>query len=86
MAGEYNVIRQIGRGGMAAVFLAFEIALQRDIAIKVMAPGLLYTEGMVERFMAEPGNFLKGPWWRSSRKHGKLIRIFVSALEILRRD
>jgi hypothetical protein len=51
--GEFEILRQIGRGGMAAVFLAHEIALDRKVAIKVMAPGLLLADGMVERFRNE---------------------------------
>ena len=38
---------------MAAVFRARELALNRRVAIKVMAPGLLLGEGMVERFRQE---------------------------------
>ena len=51
--GEFEIGRELGRGGMAAVFLAHEIALDRQVAIKVMAPGLLLGEGMVERFRHE---------------------------------
>ena len=51
--GEFEIGRELGRGGMAAVFLAHEIALDREVAIKVMAPGLLLGEGMVERFRHE---------------------------------
>ncbi len=51
--GEYEVIREIGRGGMAAVFLAHETALNRRVAIKVMSPGIMLSDGMVERFHQE---------------------------------
>jgi serine/threonine-protein kinase len=51
--GEFVISRELGRGGMAAVFLAHEIALNRKVAIKVMAPGLLLGKGMVERFRQE---------------------------------
>jgi serine/threonine protein kinase len=51
--GEFEVGRELGRGGMAAVFLAHEISLDRKVAIKVMSPGLLLGEGMVERFKHE---------------------------------
>jgi len=39
--GEFEVQRELGRGGMAAVYLARDLALGRNVAIKVMAPGLL---------------------------------------------
>ncbi len=51
--GEFEIGRELGRGGMAAVFLAHEISLDRKVAIKVMAPGLLLGEGMVDRFKHE---------------------------------
>jgi serine/threonine-protein kinase len=38
---------------MAAVFLAHEISLDREVAIKVMSPALLMDEGMAERFRRE---------------------------------
>ena len=38
---------------MAAVFLAHELSLHRDVAIKVMSPGLLMGDGMIERFRRE---------------------------------
>ncbi|HUF34683.1 MAG TPA: protein kinase [Gemmatimonadales bacterium] len=52
-AGEFEVLGELGRGGMAAVYLAHDISLNRKIAIKVMAPGLLLGAGMVERFKQE---------------------------------
>ena len=51
--GEFEVLRELGRGGMAAVYLARDLALGRNVAIKVMAPGLLMGTGMVERFRQE---------------------------------
>ncbi len=51
--GEFEVGRELGRGGMAAVFLGRDLALNRRVAIKVMAPGIMMGEGMVERFRQE---------------------------------
>jgi serine/threonine-protein kinase len=51
--GEYEILAELGRGGMATVFLAHDIALDRKVAIKVMAPHLLEGEGMVDRFKLE---------------------------------
>ena len=53
LAREFDIDGELGRGGMAAVFLARERALSRRVALKVMAPGLLLGEGMVERFRQE---------------------------------
>jgi len=51
--GEYEILSELGRGGMATVFLAHDISLDRRVAIKVMAPHLLEGEGMADRFKLE---------------------------------
>jgi len=52
--GQYEIHSEIGHGGMATVYLAHDIALDRKVAIKVLAPALLAMgEGMVERFKRE---------------------------------
>src|SRR5438552_17550448 len=51
--GEYEILGELGRGGMATVYLAHDIALDRQVAIKVMAPGLLAGEGMAARLKRE---------------------------------
>jgi len=53
VAAEFEILREIGSGGMAAVYLAREIALNRQVAIKVMSPALLTGKGMIERFKQE---------------------------------
>jgi uncharacterized protein YjdB len=53
LANEFEIDGELGHGGMAAVFRARDLALNRRVAIKVMAPGLLLGEGMVERFRQE---------------------------------
>ncbi|TDJ56578.1 MAG: hypothetical protein E2O47_01875 [Gemmatimonadetes bacterium] len=51
--GEFDIKGEIGRGGMAAVYLAHEVALDRKVAIKVMSPSLLMGQGMAQRFRQE---------------------------------
>src|SRR6266550_646855 len=52
--GQYEILAELGRGGMATVYLAHDLALDRKVAIKVLAPALLLMgEGMVERFKRE---------------------------------
>jgi len=51
--GEYELMGELGRGGMATVYLAHDIALDRKVAIKVMSPQLMSGEGMAERFKRE---------------------------------
>ncbi len=51
--GDYEILSELGRGGMATVYLAHDISLDRKVAIKVMSPALLDGEGAVERFKRE---------------------------------
>ncbi|MBX7120091.1 MAG: serine/threonine protein kinase, partial [Gemmatimonadaceae bacterium] len=51
--GRYDVYAELGAGGMASVFLALDLALDRKVAIKVMAPALATSADNVERFKRE---------------------------------
>ena len=51
-ANRYQILREIGRGGMGVVYLARDPMLEREVAIKVMTPDLLSPEA-VERFKRE---------------------------------
>jgi hypothetical protein len=52
--GDYEILAELGRGGMATVYLAHDLPLDRKVAIKVLAPALLLMgEGMAERFKRE---------------------------------
>ena len=50
---EYEIVRLIGRGGMGAVYLARDRALERLVAIKVLPPGSATDAGVLERFRRE---------------------------------
>src|SRR5438552_17904456 len=51
--GPYEVIEQVGRGGMATVFKAYQPALERHVAIKVLPEFLAEEPGFKERFHRE---------------------------------
>jgi serine/threonine protein kinase len=53
LADEYEVLDEIGRGGMAIVFRARDKALDRDVAIKVLPPAMAFDAAFVERFQHE---------------------------------
>ena len=50
---QYRIERLLGRGGMGAVYLAHELALDRDVAIKVLPPEQADTPQARERFRRE---------------------------------
>jgi serine/threonine-protein kinase len=52
--GEYEILAEIGKGGMAVVYLGHDLALDRKVAIKVMSPALtMMDRGIQERFKRE---------------------------------
>ncbi len=53
LGGRYRIVEKIGRGGMAAVFKAYQPALDRYVAIKVLPAQHAETPGFSERFARE---------------------------------
>src|SRR4030081_3844446 len=53
LAGEYSLQREIGRGGMGIVYLARDVQLDRDVAIKVLPSPLARTAESRDRFVRE---------------------------------
>ena len=51
--GKYRVERLLGKGGMGAVFLAHDLTLEREVAIKVLPPDISMDEHIVKRFQQE---------------------------------
>jgi serine/threonine protein kinase/tetratricopeptide (TPR) repeat protein len=51
--GHYRVLEQIGAGGMGLVFRASDQQLERDVAIKILPPGMLADEAARKRFRRE---------------------------------
>jgi len=51
--GKYKVDRMLGKGGMGAVFLAHDLTLEREVAIKVLPPDISMDEHIVKRFQQE---------------------------------
>ena len=49
----YRVLRPLGRGGMASVYLAMQESVQREVALKIMSPTLLGDPQFGERFLRE---------------------------------
>lgn len=51
--GEYRILRRLGGGGMGSVFLGYQEGQNRQVALKVLSPGLAKSPAMVDRFYRE---------------------------------
>ncbi len=52
--GQYRIIEQIGEGGMAAVFKAYQPGLNREVALKVLFPTSLKKRILSSGLSARP--------------------------------
>jgi serine/threonine protein kinase/WD40 repeat protein len=55
----YRLLRKVGQGGFGVVFLAEDMLLKRQVAIKVPRPDLLLTSAAVQRLLREAQNVAK---------------------------
>lgn len=53
LGGRYEIVRPVGYGGMAEVFLAHDTVLDRDVAIKVLRDQFVSDKTFVEQFARE---------------------------------
>jgi serine/threonine protein kinase len=51
--GSYELIEEIGKGGMAAVYHAEQASMERDVAIKVILKGIANDPSGIQRFQRE---------------------------------
>lgn len=51
--GKYELKEILGRGGMAEVYLGFQAALKRNVAVKVLPANFAAEEGYIQRFIRE---------------------------------
>jgi serine/threonine protein kinase len=51
--GDFEIVRELGRGGMGVVYEAIQVSLNRRVALKVLGPGLGLTPRAVDRFRRE---------------------------------
>lgn len=57
--GDFKVIKKLGQGGMGEVFLAHQVSLDRQVALKVMAKQYSSQETFVKRFIREAQTMAK---------------------------
>ena len=53
LGGRFELLKPIGEGGYGAVYLANQISMDRQVAIKVIQPRVVQTKDFLERFERE---------------------------------
>jgi serine/threonine protein kinase/tetratricopeptide (TPR) repeat protein len=72
--GKYNIIEEIGRGGMAVVYKALQTDLKREVALKVMPANITLNYRFVERFLSEGQSVAK-------LSHPNIVNIYEMSSE-----
>ncbi len=72
--GKYRIIEEIDRGGMAVVYKALQLDLDREVALKVMPANITINRRFVERFLTEAHAVAK-------LNHPNIVNIHEVAME-----
>ena len=70
--GEFHLLRRLGSGGMAEVFLAEQTSLQRYVAVKVMKPSLMAQSG--ENMLA---HFRQEAMMAAGLNHPNIVQVYT---------
>ena len=65
----YQIVKTIGEGGMANVYLAYDTILERNVAVKVLRGDLANDEKFVRRFQREALS-------ASSLSHPNIVEVY----------
>ena len=70
MLGEFRMLRKLGEGGMAEVYLADQTTLRRQVAVKLLRPQFLTDELYVKRFRHEAAA-------AGSLNHPNIVQVYM---------
>lgn len=70
MLGEFRMLRKLGEGGMAEVYLADQTTLRRQVAVKVLRPQHLTDEQYIKRFRHEAAA-------AGSLNHPNIVQVYM---------
>ncbi len=74
LAAKYEVISEVGRGGMAIVYRAVQKGLGRTVALKVLPQQLAYDKELLDRFHREARAL-------ASLKHSSIVPVYDEGFE-----
>ena len=86
LAAEYEIMEELGRGGMAMVYRAKDRQLEREVAVKVLPFSLAFDTEFVERFQREARTAaqLEHPNIISIYRVGRSGRVIYFVMKFLR--
>jgi serine/threonine-protein kinase len=68
--GDFEIERLLGQGGMGEVYLARQVSLNRQVALKVLRPDLLSNPTYLNRFESEA-------WAAAKLNHANIVHIYT---------
>jgi serine/threonine-protein kinase len=68
--GDFKISRRLGQGGMGQVYLAEQISLKRNVALKILKPDLAANEIALERFKREAQHVARAT-------HANIVQVYA---------
>src|SRR5216683_822682 len=67
---DFKVLRRLGQGGMGQVYLAEQISLKRNVALKILKPDLAANDTALERFKREAQHVARAT-------HANIVQVYA---------